>query len=220
MFDELAPLPSWDSAATLATFQEPELTYRGRVLQKSADDLRRYRELIDWSRPDLVIETGTRDGGSALWFQRQGLEVISIDPAPRWGGWEATPKPQPGLAWIQGSSISDWVVAEVHKLIGGKRVMVSLDADHHSLHVQAEIATYASLVSPGCFLVVEDACFDMWDGDDARRGGRSIPEFGGPLDAIRKMDPRRIGFERATDIEEMSPVSHSPVGWWVREETT
>ena len=183
----LRPLPSWDLGQTWATFTKGTFhtEIAGVEVQKSGYDLARYQELVEDSAPDLVIETGTRAGGSALYFHRVlGLEVITIDIAPAFqkiGSPRAEPPYQgPGIAWLRGSSISDNTIRQVLPMVGDKRVMVSLDSDHHSAHVQAEIATWAPFVTPGCYLVVEDACFDLFHRAGqpvwARVGGSKMPE--------------------------------------------
>ena len=229
---ELKPVVNWDLGKTLETFRSGNFhgVYRGVELQKSDDDLQRYAELVDISQPDLVIETGTRAGGSALWFKHElDLQVVTIDlmaPAGRGSTPVSLRGSEPGLEVVKGSSISLDVVNHVRPFLEGKRVMVSLDADHHSPHVQAEIATWAEFVSPGCYLVVEDACFDLFARagltDEARIGGGKIPEYGGALDAIERTlgMPTHVSqqFERDTSLEAISPVSHSPVGWWRRHD--
>ena len=42
--------------------------YRGREFLKSPFDVVLYLQLIDRLRPRTVIEIGTKEGGSALWF--------------------------------------------------------------------------------------------------------------------------------------------------------
>lgn len=209
------PLDSWDSERTWATFENGDAIgeYRGVELQKSVDDLERYHEIIEVSQPDVVIETGSRDGGSALWFRfMENLSVVSIDQLPRY----SAPPDGDQIEWVIADSINEKMVQSVAKGLKGKRVMVSLDSDHHSPHVQAEIALYAPLVSSGCYLVIEDGCFDLWEPRRAVRGGRRIPEWGGPLDAIRKQSGwlQSQGFWRDESVEAISPISHSPVGWW------
>ncbi len=226
---ELNPLPSWDYQATLDTFRNGTFhgVYKGLELQKSDDDLERYRTLVDESNPDLVIETGTRAGGSAVWFHDElNLQVVSIDVAPQFS--RGAPSRR-GLEFLIGSSIGDAAVKHVAERLAkdkGLRVMVSLDADHHSPHVQAEIHTWAQFVSPGCYLVVEDACFDVFarkgDKEAARVGGSRIPEVGGTLDALERCFgvPTHVGtqFWRDAWLEQQTPVSHSPVGWWRRHD--
>jgi cephalosporin hydroxylase len=219
---ELAPLESWDSEETWRTFEEDTFHhYLGEVeLQKCEQDLNRYTDLIEISQPDVVIETGTRRGGSALWFQLQGLKVITID-----SDWDAGADARrahgdniPNIEFIRGrSSIDARLGFEVQKhLQQGQRVMVSLDADHHTDHVMGEILLWSTFVSVGCYLVIEDGCFDMWPADRARVGGAEIPERGGPLGAIRRSHAllSAQGFWRDTYVENLHPVSHSPVGWW------
>lgn len=213
------PLESWNSDATRATFHTNlyHTVFDGRTMQKSADDLDRYTEIIGATQPDVVVETGCRYGGSALWFHRIfGVEVISVDIAfqlPTRHSYDA----HPGIKYLESSSIDPGVIVRIRELTEGKRVMVSLDSDHHANHVWQEIQMYGQLVTPGCHLVVEDACFDMWTGEDSRRGGRRIPEEGGPLKAINlaglDVDPR---FRRDVQTEELTDISHSPCGWWQR----
>jgi cephalosporin hydroxylase len=215
----LLPLPSWSSKDTWATFENGNFhgVFRGVEVQKSDDDLERYREAIVSSQPDFIVETGTRAGGSAMWFWLEmGVRVITIDISPQWMTRGRPPYRGNEIEWVVGSSISDSAIEHARAATQGARVMVSLDSDHHSAHVQAEIAMLGTLVTPGCHLVVEDACFDMWDPDRARIGGGKIPEHGGPLHAINMQ--RRLlestGFQRDTAIEGLTPISHSPVGWW------
>jgi cephalosporin hydroxylase len=220
----LVPLPEWDSDATWATFPTGAFhqEYMGLELQKSVDDLERYSELVEISQPDLVIETGTRKGGSAMWFHRElDLQVVTIDIAPQFDRNGMPPWNGPGIQWVRGSSINSDLVEQVRPLLDGKRIMVSLDSDHHSPHVQAEMAIWGGFVSPGCYLVIEDACFEQWDPSRARVGGGRIPEMGGPQHA---MIAQGIGLGRASvfwrdeELERRTPISHSPMGWWRRAE--
>lgn len=215
----LKPLESWDSNATRATFHTGMYhgTFQGRDMQKLADDLDRYKEVIDDTVPDLVVEVGTRYGGSALWFNQVcGVQVISIDVAPQLGT-RSSYTAHPGIEYIVGNSIEPTLIESVKQKIVGKRVMVSLDGDHHATHVWQEITLYSQMVTRGCFMVVEDACFDMWEGEDARRGGRRIPEEGGPLKAMQLagLDHNPL-WKRDEVVEGITPISHSPAGWWER----
>lgn len=226
---DLLPVPEWDLDQTANTFHKGTFAqdYSGIQIQKTKEDLDRYRQLISQTKPDIVIETGTREGGSALWFQGLGLEVVSIDPAPQFlRKGDGSPMFQyalSGVEWLRGSSLSDWVYEMVLKRIRGKRVMVSLDSDHHSHHVQAELSRYSPLVSQGCYMVVEDSCFDMFSRagrlSEGNIGGNKISTVGGPLDAIERTHPVwGKHYDRDTELEAMYPISHSPVGWWRRND--
>lgn len=217
----MQPVKHWSLEQTMSTFKSKTYftAYQGLELQKHQADLDRYRAVVGGTGPDLIIETGTRFGASARWFHGEmGLEVVTIDVRPQVRpGFDRA-----GLKSVRGSSISDWVFETLLKEIRGKRVMVSLDSDHHSAHVQAEIDRLGSLVSPGCYMVVEDACFDLFDRAghpaSARIGGGRIPEYGGPLDAIEKKLEPNLSWSRDTDIESTHPISHSPCGWWRRRD--
>lgn len=218
----LAPLPNWDSAASLATFHTG--LYRGviqgREMQKCADDLDRYQQIIDETDPDVIVEVGTRYGGSAVWFQtNSNAQVITVDrDFSQMNPAQFAELGRRGIIAISGDSTDPATVAQVRQAIQGTSVMVSLDGDHHSPTVWAEIQQYGMLVTPGQYLVVEDACFDLWEGEDSRRGGRNIPEVGGTLQALRLAGMEaHPWWERDTGVEGRTPVSHSPCGWWVRK---
>lgn len=217
----IEPLPSWDNEGTRQSFHDGtfENWILGRKVQKHRNDLKRLEMGIRIAHPEVIVETGTRWGGSAGWMADVATcQVISIDIAPELG-WTAKNRDEAdrGIRYIVRDSVDPVTVNLVANMVDGKRVMVVLDSDHHADHVLKEIEAYGPLVSSGSFLVVEDACFDMWDGEDARRGGRSIPETGGPLKAINaaKLDEDEA-WTRFIEIEHAFRISHSPCGWWQR----
>ncbi len=219
MPDELMPLDFWDSERTWSTFEDGTFhSFIGDVeVQKCEWDLDRYDDLIEVSQPDVIIETGTRAGGSALWFREQGLRVFSIDKCPPPGRLPV----RGGITYITDDSADPKLVKFIQPLLQpGQRVMVSLDSDHHAPHVVAEIMLWAGLVTPGCYLVIEDGCFEQWDEHRARKGGWKIPEVGGPVAAINQCWDHLsgLGFYRDIELETITSISHSPVGWWRRDD--
>lgn len=214
------PVTEWDPDATLATFHNGtfKTPWGGREVQKCQPDLDRYRAIIEETKPELIIETGTRYGGSTLWFADAAkCPVISIDISDRelakGAMWDDAADE---ILYVIGNSIDPAVTMRVTQMIRGARTMVVLDSDHLCYHVWQEIQMYGAMVSPGCILAVEDGCFDFWSGEDGHRGGRGIPEQGGPFRAIGMSLPLDPRFRRREDIEEMSPISHSPGGFWER----
>lgn len=127
-----------------------------RVL-KNPFDLWSYQEVVWETRPDVIVETGTHDGGSTLFFASLldlvgGGRVLSVDFDPKPGLPE-----HPRIEYRRDSSLSEGTLAWVAKACtGGARVMVVLDSDHSRDHVLAELRAYAGFVTPGCYLVVED----------------------------------------------------------------
>ncbi len=210
------PLETWlDVAASLASFDDRDQftqVYNGVDLWKTADDLRRYELVIERTRPELVIETGTRWGGFAHWCaDRHGLDVITIDVAGT-----KYDRVFERVTSLKGDSAARAMVTRVTELAAGRRTMVVLDADHHAPHVAAEIRGYGPLVTPGCYLVVEDGLADLADEARARRFGACIPEAGGPLAAIEETLAGSGGWVRDLEVETLTAVTHHPAGWWRR----
>ncbi|HEU4542578.1 MAG TPA: CmcI family methyltransferase [Jiangellaceae bacterium] len=194
---------------------EHELSIHGIRCWKLAVDLDRYQRVIAATKPEVVVETGSKWGGSARWFEAHGLDVVTIDI-------DLEPSKLSRAIcvrteWIKGSSISPDVVEVVAKLVAGRRVMVSLDAEHAAPHVAAEIQAYGPLVSQGCYLVVEDSIFDLAEDDEVKAvGGLDIPKLGGPLKAIEQELAGNPDWERDEEIEKLYPTSFYPAGWWRR----
>lgn len=206
-----------DVAASLHTFAigTYEQTIDGVATWKLREDLDRYARIIEATRPDVVIETGTKWGGSALWFDGRGLDVITIDVDAESS--RRTRLLDSRITWITGDSTDPAVVAKVADTVAGRRIMVSLDSEHAAPHVAAEISAYGPLVSPGCYLVVEDGIFDLTNDQAMQsRGGHLIPSRGGPLHAITQTLVGNAGWVRDEDIERLHPISHHPAGWWRR----
>ena len=118
-------------------------------------DLWIYQKMIAELRPDLIIETGTRYGGSAL-FMAHMLdiigkgEVLTIDI-------EELPRPShPRIRYVRGSSAD----ADLIQSLMGNRPeevrIVVLDSDHSKSHVLTELTLLSPFVSLGSYLVVED----------------------------------------------------------------
>jgi cephalosporin hydroxylase len=130
--------------------------WMGVPTYKLPSDMWVYQEILYEKRPDLVIETGTAHGGSAL-FMAQLMDtlgngsVITIDIEKR-----RVPA-HPRITYITSSSTDPATVEDVRKSAAGKKVMVILDSDHSKKHVLAELTAYADMVSPGQYLVVEDS---------------------------------------------------------------
>jgi cephalosporin hydroxylase len=140
-------------------------------------DLWIYQEILFRTRPDVIVETGTWFGGSALYLASicdslSSGRVITIDVEEREG------RPQHDrITYLTGSSVAPEVVAEVRGQIADEeRVMVLLDSDHSKEHVLAELSAYAPLVSEDCYLIVEDTSV-----------GIVLPDFGpGPAEAVEE----------------------------------
>ncbi len=162
-------------------------TWLGVPVLKFPTDLWAYQELLHEVRPDLLVETGTHLGGSALYFA--GLfdaigagQVLTVDVAH-----PAGLPDHPRIEYLTGSSTDPAVVEQVRRRCrGAGRVLVVLDSDHRAAHVADELAAYADLVTDGSYLVVEDGCVN---------GHPVLPEHGpGPLEALQDFLAARDDF--------------------------
>ena len=140
-------------------------------------DLWMYQEILFHTRPDVIIETGTYLGGSALYLASMceligNGRIITIDVDEK----ENRPS-HPRILYLTGSSVAPEVVGRVKaEIADANRVMVILDSDHHKDHVLGELRAYGPLVSEDCYLIVEDT-----------PAGELIPNHGpGPSDAIEE----------------------------------
>ncbi len=197
----LTPAPGVDIDLSLRMFGAPPPDVVG--IQKAHEDLMRYRRIIAATSPEVLIECGTDTGYSANWFSRFVPHVITIDVDVSRA---VAPHDPSCVTRVIGSSIDPIVPDNVARLVAGRRVMVSLDAEHTSDHVRREIVLWAPLVSPDCYLVVEDGIYH-WRPDPNRLGWD-------PFVAISEIMPTLSEFERDLDVEGVFPITGSPAGWW------
>ena len=141
--------------------QHMDDTYRGRRLAKMPEDLRTYQHVIEDSQPTTIVELGTYQGGSALWFADQlsifggKARVVTVDIAP------VVPLlGDPRIHLLTGDLADPKIVKQVYRLVKGQRVMVVDDSAHTHESTGAALRNYADLVSPGCWFVVEDGIVD------------------------------------------------------------
>ncbi|MBN1383299.1 MAG: cephalosporin hydroxylase [Elusimicrobia bacterium] len=151
--------------------------WMGVPIKKCPFDLWVYQEIIFKEKPDLIIESGTAYGASALFLASicdliNNGEVVTIDIQHR------TDRPQhKRIKYILGSSTAEEIVEQVKKLMINKnKIMVILDSDHSKEHVLNEMRIYGKFVTKGNYMIVEDS----------NVGGHPVaPEFGlGPMEAI------------------------------------
>lgn len=148
----------------------------GNPILKCPLDLWLYQEMLHEVKPELIVETGTAFGGSALYLASlcdlMGAgEIVTIDVEKR-------DRPaHPRITYLTGSSTAPHVRDEVAERAQSlERVVVLLDSDHRKDHVLAEMRTYAPLVTPASYLVVEDTNLN---------GHPVDPSFGpGPMEAV------------------------------------
>lgn len=155
-------------------------TWHGVPLVKTPADILVLQQIIVETRPELIVETGVYVGGSAALFasvqEALGIDgkVIAVDVDLSFV--HERVKDNPRIELLEGSSTDPGIVSHIRAAAKGKRTMVDLDADHRAHHVLEELRTYSDLVSPNCYLIVEDSWF----------GGRPVREdaIPGPSEAL------------------------------------
>ena len=131
----------------------------GAQALKNPLDLWVYQEILFETRPELIVETGTYRGGSALYLASicdllGSGEVLTIDIEPMRDDYPQHPR----ITYLAGRSSTDReLLAEVRARAEGRRTLIVLDSDHAQVHVEAELEAYAPLVPVGCYLIVEDS---------------------------------------------------------------
>lgn len=168
----------------------------GHHVLKCPLDLWAYQEILHEVRPELIIETGTYRGGSALFLASicdllDRGEVVTIDSARQ----DGRPRHH-RITYLTGSSTSERILRQVRRRVRGKStVLVILDSGHAKDHVLSELLAYAPLVTPGSYLVVEDTNLNGHpvESDHGPGPAEAVAEFLGRNDAFVR-DERREKF--------------------------
>ncbi len=133
------------------------MRWLGVPIMKNPFDLMVYQEMLHEIRPDLIVECGTLNGGSAFFFASicdliGSGRVVTVDVAPLPGRPE-----HPRITYLEGSSTSPQLVDRVKGMVRpGETVLVVLDSDHKKQHVFDEMTAYGPIVSLNSYMVVED----------------------------------------------------------------
>jgi cephalosporin hydroxylase len=153
-------------------------TWLGTPILKMPLDLFIYQEIIYEVKPDLIIETGTYNGGSALYFAsildllNKG-HVLTIDIQHR-----PNMPTHPRISYHRGLSTAKETIAKVKRVVKPNDVvMVILDSDHSKKNVLEELNLYKSFVTKDSYLVVEDTNIN---GHPVRSGWGE-----GPMEAVQ-----------------------------------
>ncbi len=192
-----------------------ELSYRGVRILKLPLDLWNYQEIFQLHSIEWVVETGTRHGGSALYFadllaaRSSPGRVISIDVEHT--SLQVQPADHAKLLLLRGDSAASAMVSEVKRLLPERRgaMFLILDSDHRKQHVLRELNAYVPLMQRGDYLIVEDTCVN---------GHPVRPDFGpGPMEAIDEFLAANPGLLRAdVEREEKFGCTFAPRGHFVR----
>lgn len=142
------------------------------------------QEIITEVKPDFIIETGTGEGGTTLFYAtvlsqvNDSGKIITIDVVPQFEKASKFKLFRERVEFIKGSAASPEIVEAVTSRVKGKKVMITLDSKHSKENALNEMKSYAPLVSRDSYLVVQDTHVD---------GYPNVPDFGpGPYEAAHE----------------------------------
>jgi cephalosporin hydroxylase len=205
-------LDAWAARRTLdalvrKTNNVKTVRWLGRPVWQYPLDAWVLQEVISEVKPDLIIEFGTFQGGSAFFFASlcdllgHG-RVLSIDVAPR------STVPHERIDYLIGSSVAEPIIAAVREKIDrlhARRLLFVLDSDHSAAHVRAELEAYAPLVPVGCYVHVQDGLLDYLSRFRSLRPG--------PAAAVEGFLADHPEFARDLDLEGRYVMTAHISGW-------
>jgi cephalosporin hydroxylase len=194
-----------------------QVTWQGVPCLKSVSDMWNYQEIICALRPALIVEFGTRHGGSALFFAtvgqlaRSDCRIFTVDMDHL----ELDPRAasHPAIEAFLGSSTGSAAQQRLRDLRAGSDgpVFAILDSDHRKEHVLAEMLALRDVLRPGDYLLVEDSNIN---------GHPVLPGWGeGPWEAIEEYTRRHPhDYRRDVDRERRFGFTFAPHGYLIRQE--
>ncbi len=182
----------------------------GVPIWQMPEDLLRLQEIIVDIKPKWIIETGTKFGGSAIFFasllqligQLEG-GVITVDLVKYEKAVEVFDTHACASLVIKsiiGDASSKEVVNEITQVMSGRegKTLVFLDDNHNADHVYREMKLYSKLVTPGSYLIVADTVFEDLSGTPVGASTDKYPDVknSNPRVAINKFLSHRQDFSR------------------------
>ena len=182
---------------------------------KNPLDLWMLQQIAYEIQPDFVVETGTWQGGSALYWAHtlngMGLEnarVLTVDIQDQTSVASTHALWKKYVEFFKGSSTDPKLVSQIAQRVKGAKVIVNLDSDHSMAHVLEELRMYSPMVSKGSYIAVEDTHID---------GIPTNPAEGpGPMAGVRKFLAEGGSKDFEQDFTREAMVMTSYPGGWLR----
>jgi cephalosporin hydroxylase len=186
---------------------------------KWVGDLWNYQEIVYRLQPQLIVEFGSWEGGSALYLSdilnriRPGGRVLSIDIDPK--RIHQTAKDHPAIEWMNATTVEPRVANRIQSLreqLPGP-VFFIIDSDHSKQQVLGELESLREITQPGDYVVVEEGNLN---------GHPVLPGWGaGPFEALEDYFQRYPrDYRRDSNREAKFGFSFAPGGFLIRQETS
>jgi cephalosporin hydroxylase len=189
--------------------------FLGVPCYKSVSDMWNYQEILAELSPALIVEFGTRFGGSALYFSVIGrainpeLRVLSVDISHE----DVFPQvfADSAIHLMTASSAEPSVATAIRRMreIYPGKIFFILDSDHSKTHVLAELELLRGVVASGDYLIVEDSNIN---------GHPVLPGWGdGPYEAIEEYRTRYPEDYVLDSVREGKfGFTFAPKGFWIK----
>ena len=183
--------------------------YLGRKVLKPPFDWIVLGDIIQDTRPEVIVEIGCYEGGSLLWManlldaMNSNALLIGVDNTTR-----PLDVKHPRIEWVIGDALAAETVARVDEVRAGRTGMVVEDSDHKEHVTRALLDLYEHCVAPGCYFIVEDTIVEAL----------SIPPFPGPLNAVRDFVQHRADSFVIDRSREKYLMTYNPMGYLLRVE--
>jgi cephalosporin hydroxylase len=172
-----------------------------------------FEELLFRLRPDLIVESGTWAGGSALFLAHMldlmgNGQIVTVDVlsdadicehyAQNLPGRQVRIRPpHPRITYLVGSSTDSTIIQQVkERALNRRQVLLIADSDHSAKHTYDELCAYHDLVTPGSYFIMEDTNI----------------ETNGPRSAVGRFLAEHPEFERDSECEKLF-VTFNPGGF-------
>ena len=195
-------------AAYWRTLAWTQTSWLGRAVPNAPTDLIAYQEIVAEVTPDWIIETGTGDGGRALFLASlcdilgHG-QVVSVDSGP-----DDDLPVHPRITYVRGRSHSDETLRQVRAIVGSEpKGLVILGTRSRGMYMRQEFEAYKPFVAVGSYAVMEHTVLNGYPVDAS---------FGpGPHEAVRRILQLHGDFVADTSREKHS-LTFNPAGFLQR----
>lgn len=181
--------------------------YHGYKVLKNPFDWIVMMDIIQDTKPPLIIEVGSFEGGFVLWMAHLldslgwDTKIIGVDISDRRKQFR-----HPKIHWIIGDAAAPETMAQVEQAAEGRRGMVIEDSDHKYHTTKQILQNYERFVAPGCYFVIEDAIVEFLN----------LPPYPGPLNAIKEFVAETNGKFVIDRSREKYIVTYNPMGYLLR----
>ena len=175
--------------------------WNGEPCLQYSDDLINFQEIFYASRPDYIIEIGVAWGGTSLFFMdllkkfnSKGYIGVDIFIPKDLKNRLMSKKPKKiQFRLINGDSTSNKTLQTISKIIGNKKVMIIIDANHTEKSVLKELNVYSKFLKKGQYLICCDTILGYIgkNTSDERPWGKND----NPLTALKKFLKKNNFFE-------------------------